>query len=504
MTPLRVITKWPSASGGQYGWYRGRAMSIIPQRRFPLRFFISLNGVGIMRKIYISDATLRSKAAEAEKTLSFRDRLNIAQLLEKTGVDAIELPGLLSGKEDAVICRTIAESVGCKVCVPCGADVESIQNAWNCISGTKNPSLQVVLPVSTVQMEYMYHLKADKMLAKIEQLCTAAAALTANVEFVAVDASRAEDGFVAACCEAAARCGATAVTLCDDSSCLMPEDAAALVSQVKAACNAVVYFQPGNGLQMAAACAAAAILAGADGIKTQAAADGLSAAVMGDIISAKGSMLDVYCSLDTTAIHNLIAHLDSPVAPVVTSAPAAADDTCTLEPDAQLNDVAAVVGSLGYELSDADMGKVYQEFVRVSSRKGRLDARELEAIVATTAMQVPSTYHLISYVVNSGNVITATANITLEKDGERLSGVSVGDGPIDAAFHAIEQIIGHHYELDDFQIQSVTKGREAMGSSLIRLRDGGMLYSGTGISTDIIGACIRAYLNALNKIVFEG
>ena len=101
-------------------------------------------------------------------------------------------------------------------------------------------------------------------------------------------------------------------------------------------------------------------------------------------------------------------------------------------------------------------------------------------------------------------MITATANITLEKDGERLSGVSVGDGPIDAAFHAIEQIIGHHYELDDFQIQSVTKGREAMGSSLIRLRDGGMLYSGTGISTDIIGACIRAYLNALNKIVFEG
>ena len=162
-----------------------------------------------------------------------------------------------------------------------------------------------------------------------------------------------------------------------------------------------------------------------------------------------------------------------------------------------------MVKGLGYELSDIDFGKVYEEFKRVCAKKGSVNKTELEAIVANTAMQVPSTYHLISYVVNSGNIMTSTANITLEKDGEKLSGVSTGDGPIDAAFHAIEQIIGHHYELDDFQVQAVTKGREAVGSSLIRLRTDGKLYSGTGLSTDIIGACIRAYVNALNKIVYE-
>ena len=117
-------------------------------------------------------------------------------------------------------------------------------------------------------------------------------------------------------------------------------------------------------------------------------------------------------------------------------------------------------------------------------------------------MQVPSTYHLINYVVNSGNIITATANVTLEKDGVQMSGVSTGDGPIDAAFHAIEQIVGHHYELDEFNIQAVTKGREAVGSAIIRLRANGKLYSGNGVSTDIVGACIRAYINALNKIVY--
>ena len=79
----------------------------------------------------------------------------------------------------------------------------------------------------------------------------------------------------------------------------------------------------------------------------------------------------------------------------------------------------------------------------------------------------------------------------------------MGDGPIDAAFRAIEQITGNHYELDDFQIQSVTEGKEAMGSALVKLRHGGRLYSGSGISTDIIGASLKAYLGAVNKIVYE-
>ena len=108
----------------------------------------------------------------------------------------------------------------------------------------------------------------------------------------------------------------------------------------------------------------------------------------------------------------------------------------------------------------------------------------------------------MSFVVNSGNIINPTANIILEKQGKNYTGLSSGDGPIDAALRALEQIVGHHYELDDFQIQSVTEGREAMGEALIKLRCDGTLYSGRGISTDIIGATIRAYLNALNKIVY--
>ena len=140
--------------------------------------------------------------------------------------------------------------------------------------------------------------------------------------------------------------------------------------------------------------------------------------------------------------------------------------------------------------------------MRVAEKK-TVGSKELEAIVASTALQIPSTYQLVSYVINNGNIISSSAQITLDKAGALMQGVCIGDGPIDAAFLAIDQIIGRHYELDDFQIQSVTEGKEAMGSALVKLRANGKLYSGNGISTDIIGASIRAYLNAVNKIVYE-
>jgi len=166
--------------------------------------------------------------------------------------------------------------------------------------------------------------------------------------------------------------------------------------------------------------------------------------------------------------------------------------------------VTAMTQKLGYDLSEEDCEKVFEEFKKLTAKKDKVGAKELDAIIAAVALQVPPTYKLISYVINTGNIITASAQVKLFKaDTGEVEGVSMGDGPIDAAFRAIEQITGNHYELDDFQIQSVTEGREAMGSALVRLREGGKLYSGSGISTDIVGASINAYLGAVNKIVYE-
>lgn len=455
-----------------------------------------------MKKIIVSDVTLRA-CAEAKSALSFREKLNIAQWLDAAGVDVLELPALVHEKEDAVICRTIAGAMkNASVAIAVG---DAPQAAWECVKDTVNPILQIVLPTSTVQMEYMYHLKAPKMLEKLAALCKEAHGLCPNVELIARDATRAEAGFIAECCKVAAANGASAITICDDSGIFFPEDYAKLIAELKAAADIKIYIQPSDALSMAAASAIAAIAAGADGIKTAAAADHLRADVLADIFRAKKDALDAAVALDHTAIHNLMGNILAGNVPAEeTPALQEAEGGAMLDESCTLAEISAAAKELGYDLSEEDNGKIYEEFKRVISKKETIGARELEAIIASAAMQVPSTFHVVNYVVNSGNIITATANLTLEKEGEKLTGVSTGDGPIDAAFHAIEQIVGHHYELDDFQVQAVTKGREAVGSALIRLRANGKLYSGNGVSTDIIGACIRAYVNALNKIVYEG
>lgn len=454
-----------------------------------------------MKKITVSDVTLKA-VQEQELSLTFREKLTIAEKLDASCVDAIELPILINSKENEVIYRTIASSVkNAMVKIPVGFSAEGVKIASACAKNALKPCLQVVVPVSTVQMEYFYHVKAPVMLSKISELVSCAKQECECVEFVALDAFRAEEGFVEQCAKTAFEAGACAITVSDEAGDAFPEDYALIVKAIKSACDIKVFVQPSDKLKMSASCAIEAIKAGADGVKTSVYGNYLSPAVLSDVFRAKKFNLDADCAIDVTNVNSICSAISGVTEKEEDDNFNTTDNVIGV--NASINAVSEAVRQLGYELSDSDNGKVYEEFKKVVAKKEFIDIKELEAIVASTAMQVPSTYHLINYFVNSSNAIPATANVTLEKDGEKITGVSTGDGPIDAAFHAIEQVVGHHYELDDFQVHAVTKGRGAVGSSIIRLRANGKLYPGNGVSTDIVGACIRAYINALNKIVYE-
>ncbi len=454
-----------------------------------------------MKKILVSDLSLRCPAGQNAAPLTFREKVNLAGTLDTLGLDVIELPALTGQKEDGVVLSTLCGAAEHAVAaIPAGDTEEEARLAFSCIREAKHPRLQVILPVSTVQMEYRYHFKAPKMLERIVSQVKACAALCADVEFVAQDASRAESDFLRRALEAAVEAGAGFVTLTDDAGILFPDDWRKLAAAAEGL-NAKVFVQPSDQLKMAAASAAAAFAAGADGVKVSLKnPEYLSPAVLSDMLRLRGDDLGFCCGLDATILRKAAEDLSSPL-PL--PAQVDEDDAVQLSASATLDEVSAAVRKLGYELDSSDLGKVYDEFRRVVEKKESIGARELDAVIAAAAMQVPSTYHLESYTVASGNVIAAMAQVTLLKDGEKMLGIGSGDGPIDAAFRAIEQVIGHHYELDEFRIQAITEGHEALGSSVIRLRDGGKLFAGNGISTDIIGACIRAYINALNKIVYE-
>jgi len=460
-----------------------------------------------MKKINITDITLKKLSEDRAVSLLFREKSAIANCADSIGVDAIELPPVKSVREDTIIYKTIAQNVqNAVLAIPVGFNSEDVTTAWECIKEAQKPRLQVELPVSTIQMEYTYHIKQAKMLEKIGELIKAAKAVCEDVEFSALDATRADEDFLISAVKEAESNGATFVTVCDDAGASTPDDIAALVAKVKGAVSIPVYVQVSDRINMAVASAFAAIKNGADGLKcAMVGKDILMTGKISDAVNACGAQIDAEIKLNNTKIH---ASIDDITAKINHNTydddnKISEEKNILLDSDSTVAQVAQAAVILGYELSDSDVGNVHKALKQVCEKKGAVGYKELEAVIASSAMQAPSTYHFEAYTTTSSNVSSSMSQVTLKCNDEIICGVSNGDGPIDSAFRAIEQCIGHHYELDDFQVQSVTKGKEALGSALVRLRNNGKLYSGNGTSTDIVAASIRAYINALNKIVFE-
>ena len=460
-----------------------------------------------MRKINIADITLKKLSEEREISLLFREKSAIANCADKLGADIIELAPVKNLREDTIIYKTIAQNIqNATLAIPVGFEKEGVLAAWECIKDAKNPCLQVELPVSTIQMEYTYHVKQSKMLEKVVELIKEAKEYCDNVEFSALDATRADMDFLLEVLKAAEENGAKKVTVCDDAGVSTPDDIANIVAGIKKAVNIPLYVQVSDRINMGVASAFSSISNGADGIKcAMAGKDVLLTGEISDAISVCGSQIDAEIKLNGTKIHSSIDDLLSNIKHDTYENEGTVSDKkkILLDSDSTMTEVFAAAEVLGYELSDADVGNVYKALICVCEKKGAVGAKEFEALIASSAMQAPSTYHFETYTTTSSNITGSMSQVTLKCDGEIISGVSNGEGPIDSAFRAIEQCIGHHYELDDFQVQSVTEGKEALGSALVRLRNNGKLYSGNGTSTDIVAASIRAYINALNKIVFE-
>ena len=464
-----------------------------------------------MRNIRISDVTM--KQVTEEFSLSFKEKIELAKLLDRLGVSVIELEGLGAARVDALRIKSVAAAVkDSTVAVPVELSGENVQAVWNALREAKHPRMQVCAAVSSVQMEYLFHKKPDKMRAAIAEAVAACKALCADVEFLADDATRADRAFLVQTVKDAIAAGATTVTVCDTAGSMLPGEFARFVSELYQAIPEMKDVNVGvsccNTLSMADACAIAAVGEGVTELKASAYPINVaSISNLAKLLSARGDSFDVTNSVQITQLSrimdrvNQICQAGKAKGTAVAGSQEDADIYLTAHDD--ITAVMKVAEQLGYDLSEDDCVKVYDAFRRIAEKKEQVSSKELDAIIASAALQVPPTYKLDTFVITSGNTISSTAHIKLIKNDQPMEGVSIGDGPIDAAFVAIENITGCHYELDDFQLQAVTEGREAMGQTVVKLRSGGKVYSGKGISTDIVAAGIHAYLSALNKIVYE-
>ncbi len=446
--------------------------------------------------IKIADRTLSIK-----DRFSFKEKIEIARQLEKLGVSAIEIHEMENVKTDALLVKTMAYFVkNGVISVAAVPTKQGIDDVVSALATANKGRIRIELPVSVVGMEYSCHKKPDKMLVMINDLVSYAKTKIDDVEFVAIDATRAELDFLKEAIATARNAGATLVTVCDTAAEMMPDEFGAFVKEL--AVDGVA-CENKNGL--AVANAVMAVKNGANTVKT-AVSNEISLETFAGVIKNCGNSFGFESTVKYTELNRIINQINW-IMGNTKSAKAAVkagdfEEELSLDQNDDKQTVLDTIMRLGYDLSDDDATKVYEEFLRVAANR-KVTSKELDVIVATVALQVEPTYKLVNFVVNSGNIFTASAQITMDVKGEQKQGISTGDGPIDAAFHAIEQIIGCHYELDDFQIQSVTEGKGAIGQAVVKLRVNGKLYSGNGISTDIIAAAIKAYINAVNKIVYE-
>lgn len=465
------------------------------------------------RRIFVSDITMKLADGVFGNVLSFRQKLEFSKLLDKLGVSVIETCGLSNGKKDVLLVKSLASAIrNSTLAIP--VDIfcnDSISETWNALMDARHPRLQVSVPVSTVQMEYLCHLKPAAVLELVGSKVKECKSLCDDVEFIAVDFTRADTDFLFSIIDTAIQNGATVITMHDSAGTLFGFEFHEVIEAIRAHIpeNVRLGVRCSNEMFVADSCAVAAVCAGADEIKTVPHGKlTTSLKRFVKILETKSELCHASCDINTLEILRTIEQIKAVCTMGNRNNKTASDSSqdgnaLQLTRHDNKETVVAIANKLGYYLDEDDSDKVYDAFLRLASENGKVEAKELDAIIASVAFQAPAKYNLESYLINSGNTITATCHMRLMKDNTILEGVCLGDGPVDAAFQTIEQLVGKRYELDDFQIQSVTEGREAMGRAVVRLCHEGTVFSGCGISRDVVGASIMAYLSAVNKIEFE-
>jgi 2-isopropylmalate synthase len=335
-----------------------------------------------MRTIAISDVTMK-KAGSGDFTLSFREKIELAKLLDKLEVSAVELHPIRQEKIDSLLVKSVAAAVKTSaVAVPVELNADSVRITWNALKEAKAPRLQVEAPVSPVQMEYLCRKKPDAMLKAIRETVEACRAVCPEVEFVADDATRSDLSFLYDAVRAAVAAGANTVTVCDTAGSMLPDEFAAFLQDLQKNVPELQNVRLGVGcsdeLSMADSCAIAAVRCGASEVKAAAYPCGVASLPnVARILDAKGSAFGAGAGVRMVQISRITSQIvwlcqtnRSKTSPFDNGVQEA-DGSCRLTSRDDLPAVLDAVRRLGYDLSEEDGPKVYEAFQRSRRTRNR-------------------------------------------------------------------------------------------------------------------------------------
>ncbi|MFQ5835601.1 MAG: alpha-isopropylmalate synthase regulatory domain-containing protein, partial [bacterium] len=159
---------------------------------------------------------------------------------------------------------------------------------------------------------------------------------------------------------------------------------------------------------------------------------------------------------------------------------------------------------LGFELKDSELETAFRAFKKLADKKKEVFDEDLVFIVEEKTLQIPEVYSLDYIHAVTGNQVLPTATVRVKKNEKVFQEAACGDGPIDAAYKAIDRITGLKLTLADYSLRAVTGGKDALGEVMVKIEEKGNLVTGRGVSTDIIEASAKAYINAINRLIYRG
>ena len=500
-----------------------------------------------MRNIRIFDTTLRDGEQAPGCTMNPREKVELAKQLERLGVDIIEAGFPVASPDDFEAVKQVAEAVSSPIVAAlCRSVRGDIETAAQALAPAKHPRLHVFIATSDLHLEEKLNISREKALEMIRDSVAFARTLCQDVEFSAEDATRSDREFLLTALNTAVDAGATTINVPDTVGYTTPWEMYDLISYLRKNLHGgdgiTLSVHCRNDLGMAVANTVAALRAGAgqvegtiNGIGERAGNVALEEVIMA--LDTRRQFLDMTtgvnlrqlyrtCRLVSNAVgqkippnkpvvgRNAFSHeagihqhgvLKNPLTYEIMSPDTIGiyDNDLVLGKHSGKHAFIQRVEELGYTLPGDTLEKAFSRFLALADRKKSVTNKDIEAIVAASGYSIPETYRLHSFVVNSGTVISATAVVKLIRDGEEMEHVARGDGPIDAAFKAIDRIVKVGYQLVNYSIHSVTEGEDAQGEVVVKLRRDNHTVTGRGLSTDIFEASIKAYLNAINKIIAQ-
>ncbi|HQD31990.1 MAG: 2-isopropylmalate synthase [Acetivibrionales bacterium] len=499
-------------------------------------------------RIKIFDTTLRDGEQTPGVSLNIQEKLEIARQLARLGVDVIEAGFAISSPGDFMAVKTVAENVKGPVIASLSRAVEKdIDRAWEALQNAENPRIHTFIATSDIHMKYKLKMTEEQVLERAVAMVKYAKKYCSDVEFSAEDASRTRTEFLYRILEEVIKAGATVVNIPDTVGYAMPDEFGKLIRGIKENVRGIekadISVHCHNDLGLAVANSLAAVMNGATQVECTINGMGERAgnASMEEIIMGIQTRKDFYGemvhNIDTRQIYrssklvskltgvnlqphkaivgkNAFAH-ESGIHQHGVLAERSTYEIMTPE-SIGLSQNRIVLGKLsgrhafeerlkemGYNLSQEEITKAFEKFKELADKKKTVTDRDIEALAGEKVSAVEEVYKLDSFQINSGNKVIATATVSMFRNGEHLTEAATGDGPINAAFKAIERSVGFEVHLEDYSLKGVTEGADALGEATVRVMKDNRIYVGRGVSTDVIEASVKAYINAINRVIHD-